>query len=56
MPEVPNNAEESIKCKQCGNIFGVADTLRGNAATCPMCGAKMDVTSCTKMGASNEEY
>jgi uncharacterized paraquat-inducible protein A len=55
-PETPDNAEESIKCKKCGNMFGVSGLSVEDTVSCPVCGASMCVADSLRLGASNEDY
>lgn len=53
---MPDNAEESIKCKKCGNMFGVSGLSAEDMVSCPVCGASMSVADSLHMSASNEDY
>lgn len=55
-PDTADNAEESIKCLQCGNMFGVAKSSGRKIATCPMCGSTQDIADVRSVDASDEEY
>ncbi|MBC7084046.1 MAG: hypothetical protein PWR07_2000 [Bacillota bacterium] len=55
-PRMPDNAEESIKCKQCGNMFGVSGASAEEMVCCPVCGASMSIADSLRTSASNEDY
>lgn len=60
IPAAADNAEESIKCPQCGAMFGVARTpgrqKDGAQISCPVCEHQIDPAKAQKLGASNEGY
>ncbi|HHU82710.1 MAG TPA: hypothetical protein GXZ26_06875 [Firmicutes bacterium] len=62
IPAAADNAEESIKCPQCGAMFGVglADApgqeKNGTFVNCPVCHRQIDPAKAEKLGASNEGY
>lgn len=65
-PTLPDNAEQCVKCSQCGRMFtldetsGFQSSMSAAAAgaeqmvACPSCGAKNPVSS--KLSCSNEDY
>lgn len=65
-PILPDNAEQCLKCSQCGRMFTLDETSGLQASmsvaaagteqmvTCPSCGAKNPVSG--KMSCSNEDY
>lgn len=58
-PVMPDNAEESIKCPQCGNFIGIGGLSDAGSIVCPVCGASTDIVSIEdafRMGTSNEGY
>ncbi|HHY98176.1 MAG TPA: hypothetical protein GX509_05510 [Firmicutes bacterium] len=55
-PDMPDNAEESIKCPQCGNLVGITEFQAQQAVTCPICGTTTNLRLHKKFGGSNEEY
>ncbi|MGE5593324.1 MAG: hypothetical protein ACM3X3_06540 [Betaproteobacteria bacterium] len=55
-PRLPDNAEESIKCKQCGNMFEIGGASVEEMVSCPVCGAAMSVADSLRTSASNEDY
>ncbi|MDI7247043.1 MAG: hypothetical protein QME92_06190 [Bacillota bacterium] len=55
-PRMPDNTEESIKCKQCGNMFAVGGASTEEMVSCPVCGASMSVADSVRTRASNEDY
>ncbi|HHY32290.1 MAG TPA: hypothetical protein GX515_04570 [Firmicutes bacterium] len=55
-PRLPDNAEQSIKCRQCGNMFEIDGASTEEMVSCPVCGASMSVADSLRMSASNEEY
>jgi ssDNA-binding Zn-finger/Zn-ribbon topoisomerase 1 len=60
IPAAADNAEESIKCPQCGAMFGVAmisgRQKNGALVNCPVCHSQIDPAKAEKLGASNEGY
>ena len=55
-PEMPDNAEASIKCGQCGNVFEMSEGIKGQMVTCPMCGTTVELKNAKEIDASNEGY
>ncbi len=53
MQKIPDNAEESFKCAQCGHLFATEGRAR---ASCPQCGFVCDKKACPVVGASNEGF
>ena len=51
-----NNAIPGVKCKQCGNMVGVTEPVKGSAFTCPVCGLSLDSKAALKSEISNEGY
>lgn len=55
-PKPPDNAEESIKCRRCGNMITVGSVSPEEAVPCPVCGATMSAADLLDTSASNEGY
>lgn len=58
-PEMPDNAENAIKCSVCGNMIlvGSQDGTAEQAETeCDICHARQDLRPDRIGGASNEDY
>ncbi|HHY45837.1 MAG TPA: hypothetical protein GX506_00875 [Firmicutes bacterium] len=55
-PDMPDNAEESVKCPQCGNLIGVTDFQAQQSIICPVCGTYTDLRQRRRYWGSNEEY
>ncbi len=54
---MPENAESSVKCKQCGNMISVADMSSSEAMVpCPICGSTVSIWDTLKTEISNEDY
>lgn len=53
----PENAENSVKCKQCGNMVSVAgESSSEGMVSCPMCGSMVSVRDTLDTEVSNEDY
>ncbi|HHX25401.1 MAG TPA: hypothetical protein GX721_01895 [Firmicutes bacterium] len=55
-PHMPDNAESSVKCKQCGNMVNVGDMSSEGMVSCPVCGASVSSWDTLKSEVSNEDY
>jgi uncharacterized paraquat-inducible protein A len=53
---MPDNAESSVKCKQCGNMVSVGDMSSEGMVSCPVCGATVSSWDTMKSEVSNEDY
>jgi ribosomal protein S27E len=56
MPDKPDNAERSVKCKQCGNMVNVSDMSSEGMVSCPVCGLSVSSWDTLKSEVSNEDY
>jgi uncharacterized paraquat-inducible protein A len=53
----PDNAEEEVKCPQCGFMFELAPTSSAQDVTsCPQCGKDIDLDHALVVDTSNEDY
>lgn len=56
-PHMPDNAERSVKCKQCGNMVSVVDASSSEEMLpCPVCGSTVSVWDTLPTEVSNEDY
>jgi len=56
-PHMPENAESSVKCKQCGNMVSVAGMSSSEGTvSCPVCGSMVNTWDTLKSEVSNEDY
>jgi uncharacterized paraquat-inducible protein A len=55
-PHMPDNAESSVKCKQCGNMVNVGDMSSEGMVSCPVCGSSVSSWDTMKSEVSNEDY
>ncbi|HAV20643.1 MAG: hypothetical protein QM391_03605 [Bacillota bacterium] len=55
-PEMPDNAEPSVKCKQCGGMISVSDMSLEGTECCPVCGSQVSSWDTLKSEVSNEGY
>lgn len=55
-PWMADNAEDSVKCKKCGNMVSVGGTSPEGTIPCPICGAVMSLSDTLDTSTSNEDY
>lgn len=57
-PEMPDNAENAVKCSVCGNmiLIGSEDGTGEPETECDICHARQDLRPDRIGGASNEDY
>lgn len=55
-PRIADNAEESVKCKQCGNMVTIGSASTEEAVSCPVCGAMVSAADLLDTSTSNEGY
>jgi len=56
-PHMAENAESSVKCKQCGNMVSVSGMSCGEGmVSCPVCGSTVSTWDTLKSEMSNEDY
>lgn len=57
MPMRADNAEDNVKCPDCGGMFDVG-MISGDdeMISCPYCGRQVSLNDAQILGASNEEY
>ncbi len=55
-PDMADNAETSVKCKQCGNMVNVSDISSEGMVSCPVCGSSVSSWDTLKSEVSNEDY
>jgi len=55
-PRIADNAEESVKCKQCGNMVTVGSASTEEVVSCPVCGATVSTADLLDTSTSNEGY
>lgn len=53
---MPDNAEQSVKCRQCGYMITVGSPSAEEMVTCPVCGAMMNAADLLDTSTSNEGY
>jgi uncharacterized paraquat-inducible protein A len=56
LPHMAENAEPSVKCRQCGNMVSVGDISSEGTVSCPVCGLSMSSWDTLKSETSNEGY
>lgn len=56
IPAGAENSEESVKCPQCGAMFGVGGQKDEALVNCPVCQKQVNLAQVQKIEASNEGY
>lgn len=59
LPERADNAENSVKCRNCGDMVLLGSTLQeqgDGTVTCPVCHQTQKISESKIIGASNEDY
>ena len=57
MVQIPDNAELTYKCNQCGHMFTSSTMMStGASLTCPFCKDQCKPGQCEIIGSSNEGY
>jgi ribosomal protein S27E len=56
-PNMAENAESSVKCKQCGHMVSVSGMSSSEGmVSCPVCGSTVSAWDTPKSEVSNEDY
>lgn len=55
-PAIPYNAEETIKCRQCGNMITMGSASTEEMISCPVCGAAVSAADLLDTETPNEGY